>query len=263
LWIGTAPAQETSNAAGSEELNSENHKAVVLEMKQILEKTKIVRHGKERVVAELVPESVLNWDDLPRGHHHGTLWVWGQNGRPAAIIELYTLNFSKKINGWPASVVHSLSAEPLTVEGRLPWNWSPDKPGFTPAKLIGSPAPAATKNLRRLQMRALAKRFSANENLYGDKGDLRLLTSPVWLYDSPDEGMLDGGLFVFVHGGTNPEVVLILEAMQGDKESFWQFGCARLTHAQSQVKFDDREVWNVATYGEANRKSPYYWLMRP
>jgi hypothetical protein len=254
-----SPAKDSKDAPASNELQSESHKAVVAQMKQILVKTKLVRHGAEPVVAELVPEPILNWDDLARGHHHGTLWVWGERGRPAAIIEMYTLSFSRRMDRWPGTVVHSLSAEPLTAEGRR-WDWSPEKPGFTPEKLKDVAAPGATRAARQREMRALAKRYSSNETLFGDRAELRLLTTPVRLYDAADDGLLDGGLFVFVHGGTNPEVVLILEAMSGAKENFWQFGLVRLTHAQAQVKFDEREVWNVESYGESNPKSSYYWL---
>jgi hypothetical protein len=33
-----------------------------------------------------------------------------------------------------------------------------------------------------------------------------------------------------------------------------------LGHAEIRVTFDEREVWSVETFGEADPKSPYYWL---
>ena len=54
--------------------------------------------------------------------------------------------------------------------------------------------------------------------------------------------------------------MLILEATERDKEKYWQFGCARLTHGSVRVNFDDREVWSVDSYENWDPASPYYRL---
>ena len=217
------------------ELSSERRKEVVAQMKEILEQTTIARKGAVPVEAELVPQPVLNWDDIPRGHHYGTLWIWGAKGRPAAIVEMYTVNFAKEIGVWPGNVLHSLALEPLEGKAQFGWDWNPTDPGFVPKLLEDAPAPSKTKKGRELQMRSLARRFSAEQVWGSDRDQLRLLTTPVWQYESVDDGVSSGGLFVFTHGGTNPEVVLILEAI-GDKEhERWSFGCVRLGHAEMDV----------------------------
>lgn len=251
---------EVSNSSGSDELKSDTHKSVVNRMRKILEQQTIVRQRPEPVAEKLNPEPVLNWDDVVRNHHHGTLWVWGREGRPAAIIEMYTARYSENDRSWPGNVVHSLAPEALRAEGKPQWEWAPDDPGFRPEKVPESVEVAASTRLRRAQMRTLAKRFAANQTWKGDRSELRLLPTPILLYQSAKDGILDGGLFVFVHGGTNPEVVLILEAMERGDEKYWQFGCVRLGHAQAQVTFDEREVWSVDTYNGTSPKVPYYWL---
>ena len=259
-------ADDENKEASDDGMNDETRKVVVARMKEILDQTTLVRLRPTPVTAELVPEPVLNWDDLPRGHYYGRLWVWGATGRPAAIVETYTINFAKDIGSWPGNVVHSLAPEPLRAEGTLGWNWAPTEPGFTPKRLEGAPSPAATKNLRRSQLRALAKRFTANQTWMGDRSELRLLPTSIRMYesaddDSTDDGLLDGGLFAFVHGGTNPEIILILEAIRGANDDYWQYGCVRLGHAQMQAKFDDREAWSVETYNSLSPNSPYYWIL--
>ncbi len=258
--VTPASADDENKEASDDRLNDETRKVVVAGMKEILDQTKLVRLRPTPVTVELVPEPVLNWDDLPRGHYYGRLWVWGATGRPAAIIETYTINFAKDIGSWPGNVAHSLAPEPLRAEGTLGWNWAPTEPGFTPKRLEDAPPPADTKTLRRLQMRTLARRFTANQTWMGDRSELRLLPTSIRMYESADEGLLDGGLFAFVHGGTNPEIILILEAMHDTNEDYWQYGCVRLGHAQMQAKFDDREAWSVETYNSISPNSPYFWI---
>ena len=249
--------EDVNHVAGSDELKSDSHKAVVAQMKQILDGNKIVRQSSEPVVEELVPEPILNWDDLARGHHHGTLWIWGSKGRPAAIIEMYTTDFAQKLDRWPGNVAHSLAPEPIRSEGRLHWNWAPDGP--IQAERMMDVRSRATSNHRKIQMRSLAKRFSGHETWNG-RSELRLLPSPIRVYESASDGILEGGLFALVHGGTNPEVILVLEAIQTKQEKFWQFGCVRLGHAEIQVDFDEKQAWHVDTYDGTSPKSAYYWL---
>lgn len=264
--VASTSADDEKKGASDDGSNEETRKVVVARMKEILDRTKLVRQRPTPVTVELVPEPVLNWDDLPRGHYYGRLWVWGDTGRPAAIIETYTTNFAKDIGSWPGNVAHSLAPEPLRAEGTLGWKWAPTEPGFTPQRLDDAPPPADTKTLRRLQMRTLAKRFTANQTWMEDRSELRLLPTPIRMYesaddDSTDDGLLDGGLFAFVHGGTNPEIILILEAMHDITEDYWQYGCVRLGHAQMQAKFDDREAWSVETYNSVSPNSPYFWIL--
>jgi hypothetical protein len=247
----------------SSELSAERRKEVAAQMKEILDQTKIVRRRDTPVEADLVSQPVLYWDDVPRGHHYGTLWIWGAKGRPAAIIEMYTVDFAKEIERWPGNVLHSLAGEPLEGKAEFSWDWAPSHPGFVPQPLEGAPPPATTRTGRRLQMRALAKRFSAQQTWRDGRAQLRLLTTPVWQYEGDDKGLIDGGLFVFAHGGANPEVVLILEAIRDATGERWSFGCVRLGHAEMEVTFDDRKVWSVALYQDVNPHSSYYWIASP
>jgi hypothetical protein len=251
-------ADDVKNTEGSEALNTETHQEVVAQFKQILERNKIVSQGPKPAIGELTPKPILNWDDIERGHYYGTLWVWGQQGRPMAIIEIFTVNLEKKVTGWPSNVVHSLSTDLVRPQGTS-WDWAPEKPGLELKKLVGVPEPAATSTFRRIQMRTLAKRFTSDET-YRGRHQLRLLSTAVHLYDSADDGILEGGIFAFVHGGTNPELMLILEAIEQNQEKHWQFGCARLTHGSVRVNFDEKEVWSVAPQGIWDPASAYYTL---
>lgn len=89
--VASASANDEKTNVADDGSNEETRKVVVARMKEILDRIELVRLRPTPVKVELVPEPVLNRDDLPRGHYYGRLWVWGATGRPAAIIETYTI----------------------------------------------------------------------------------------------------------------------------------------------------------------------------
>ncbi len=71
----------------------------------------------------------------------------------------------------------------------------------------------------------------------GNFSSLRLMPQPIDRYDDAKQSILDGAAFVFAYG-TNPEVALLLEC---DKDN-WRYVVARMSWAESVVKFDDKEL---------------------
>jgi hypothetical protein len=76
-------------------------------------------------------------------------------------------------------------------------------------------------------MKALAREFAASmKDEQGESYQLRLLTQPLVRYEPEGKQVLDGALFSFSLG-TDPEVILLLEA-RAVKEGFqWHYACAR------------------------------------
>jgi len=72
-FVVSASADDEKNGASDDGSNEETRKVVVARMKEILDRTKLVRQRPTPVTVELVPEPVLNWDDIPRGHYYGRL----------------------------------------------------------------------------------------------------------------------------------------------------------------------------------------------
>ena len=101
----------------------------------------------------------------------------------------------------------------------------------------GAPKPAATAAERLVQMRRLARRFTAKEHFRKADIECRLLTQPIDRYQSAAEKIVDGAIFVYVNS-TNPEVGVVLET---DSEH-WRYGTLRLTSAKLSVALDAREV---------------------
>jgi hypothetical protein len=102
-------------------------------------------------------------------------------------------------------------------------------------------------------MKAIAERFKATMTGWqadnSDQEPLRLLPRPLYRYDlasakAPDPNLLDGGLFAYVLG-TDPEVVLVLEAVGTAEKAGWQYAFARATSGGLEVKLGDEVVWTA------------------
>jgi hypothetical protein len=75
--------------------------------------------------------------------------------------------------------------------------------------------------------------------------------------------LIDGALFAFVQG-TDPEVLLLLEAVRHDKGPRWQFACARATAGGLEAKLDGQVVWSAdKSSGNVPPSSPQITIRKP
>jgi hypothetical protein len=70
-----------------------------------------------------------------------------------------------------------------------------------------------------------------------------LLSQPLYRYQRPQSGILDGALFAFVDG-VDPELILVLEADSDAPR--WRFATGRLTRWSIEVRRRDRVVSEFA-----------------
>jgi hypothetical protein len=207
---------------------------------------KLWRGTDRQTELKLEPKPVLRWTNPEIGRVYGDVYVWTADGRPEVVMSL--------LKAWePADVLHAemhtLSLGALEAERAGQQVWQPMKPGLGLHDVPGAPKPAATPVRRLSQMRALAGEFSAEltdyrRNPTGERQPLRLLTQPIYRYQTAREELLDGGMFAFVLG-TDPEVFLLLEARQGPDGARWQFGLARMNPDPVAVTYREDEVWHL------------------
>jgi hypothetical protein len=74
--------------------------------------------------------------------------------------------------------------------------------------------------------------------------------------------LLDGALFAYVQG-TDPEAVLVLEAIGTPEKADWQYALVRATSGGLEVKLDNEVVWTANKY-PANRDPtlPHFTMRR-
>jgi len=192
--------------------------------------------GPERRALEMQPEPVLRWPNAVRGTPEGATFVWTLDGRPEAIACIWQ-------NGSLSNAFHSLADGKLIAQygGRTVWH--SEKPGLDLQQVPNSPPPADTAVKRLGQMKELARRFTCR--LTEAKGEeLRLMPRPLYRYKTDRPELFDGALFAFAQG-TDPEVVLVLEARRGTDKSQWDYALTRRSMSALEAKLDGESVWSV------------------
>jgi hypothetical protein len=191
-----------------------------------------------------VAKPLLRYSDPTRGTTEAnvlldaTVWRLGEKGRPTALVTLEIYRASEE-NNILAYEFLSLSPAKFSLKHKrhekVAWEAAGD--ALQLKGLPGAPKPAASAAARLLQMRQLARKFTAREKIKDTDIQCRLLPQPIDRYHSKEAGILDGAIFVYANG-TNPELGVLLEC----NEKEWSYGIARLSSVESKVELDGKEV---------------------
>jgi len=204
---------------------------------------------------------VLEWTNPVSGSIRGRVFLWTVAGRPELIASIY------EIGGRPGISVecHSLSPGRITGKRDDGTAWNPQSEGVTLKRVDPAPRPAESAAGRLTQMRALAASFSAQRtDPDGTRWELRLMRQPLYRYHDDRGELVDGAVFCFAQG-TNPDVILLLEARREENGLIWQYGLARMHHRRLDVQ---RNGGSVAEFAELERSSlsdpsqPYFVFRR-
>lgn len=198
----------------------------------------------------LHPKAVLRWSNPAVGRVYGDVYLWTRDGRPEAVMSLF--KWWKPDYGFNVEM-HSLSLHGLSAEREGVLRWQPTKAGIALNDVPDAPRPVDGAPRRLQQMRSLAGEFSAQlndlrTNATGEQQKLRLLSQPLYRYPTGEGEVLDGALFAIVMG-TDPEVLLVLEARRNSDKLTWQYGLARMNDCAMTVSYKDQEVWHCEKKG--------------
>jgi hypothetical protein len=202
---------------------------------------------------ELVPKPVYVWTNpLRERGQDGAVFIWTCRGR----AELLGTFFSYPPMGQRGlqHELHSLATTVLDVSrrgspGSKGETWTPKVPGITLAAIPEAAAPANSPAQRLVQLRTLARDFSATTRDHSkNRWELRMLSQPFFRYESTDPDVLDGAVFAFVtSAGTDPEAILVVEARKapGAGDPTWQFGLARFTDSDLVMRYKGTDVFSA------------------
>jgi hypothetical protein len=194
---------------------------------------------------ELKKEPVFEWLNPARNSQQGACFLWLRDGRPAALACIFSTPHQKLPGRQITHELHALDTEKLVVKRDAFNQWKPQA-GLGRKELPDSGTPAATAGARLVQMRRLAQEFGGHEiDRDGKRWELRLLPTPLYRYPSAKTGVMDGALFTLVsNAGTDPEVLLLIEAKEAGGKLRWQYACGRFSDWDLHVQRKDKEVWS-------------------
>ena len=205
---------------------------------------------------------VLRWSNpvISNGSTHGECFLWTKEGRPEAFASIFSYRPSRSTDQSKRTVAHvfnTFSTEALVVGHRNENVWNVagrDQAEFL--AIADAPKPAVSRTARLVQMRRLAREFSATSGGTGadEKLALRLLPQPVYRNDQESAAVLDGALFVFVTG-TDPELLLTIEARRGDGDARWTALVTRHSHLTLRLEHKGVETWRFVRGETPNRQS--------
>ncbi len=237
----------TVGVALSDEKADEAYRASQLHrMKSIAEKFEVETAWESKpVAAKLKSNPLLKYNDSTRRNHESTLWLWTERELPSALMAVEFYPNDPRGPRWLFEIV-SLSNSKIGVARGGDWKWQAKQPGVIRKPVPGDLKPADKPALRLSQARQIRQRFAAHEK-EGTVGriELRPLSTPLYRYADEATGVIDGAIFAFANG-TNPEVLLLLEAQRdaATKQDIWTYGFAQMTGAEVYASLDEREVWS-------------------
>ncbi len=238
---GTVSGAEPVKDKTPEEDNSAN--AIQLANEEAAKWEFHLEQDRERKL-ELRSKPVMRWSNPVEGTVFGDVYIWTKQGRPEVVVSIH--NYFMPTDRHMTDEFHSLSVAKLTGTRSGRKTWYPGRPGVELKAVPGGAPPAKSSRQRLLQMRGLAREFSATST-DDQRGTwhLRLQSTPVYRYENTGPDLLDGAMFSFTQG-TDPQVWLLIEARKTGDGHQWQYAFARFdAKVEFRGRHKDREVWSA------------------
>jgi hypothetical protein len=242
-WIASLSMIALCNADGPRE----KERAALLDQMRTLAKGTSVEFISGKEQPQLHDKPLIRYDDQPRGFVDATMWTWTKDGRPVALQKVEaTLSIDTGKPRWGFCFT-SLAEPTIRAEWKHGLKYQSREAGTKFQAVPKSPAVADKGAARKRQLRDIARAFSARILLNprtNSTQELRLLTTPLYEYED-DARLPAGAVFGFACNGTNPDLVIVVEAREAGGTQLWHFAPARMTTGGLNVKYGDETVWTA------------------
>ncbi|HWB09835.1 MAG TPA: hypothetical protein VG826_11435 [Pirellulales bacterium] len=213
-------------------------------MRQLAQKTNVHYQENERK-PQLLEAPVFRYDDQPRRFLDATMWVWTDGGRPVAFEKIEAMDRGRP--QW-ATLFTSVSEGLLTVQWDESREYRSTSPGVDFRPLPSAPDVPARSSAQRLAAREVVRGFSARilTDVGPDKTEeMRLLPAPIFEYTDPETKQFRGAIFGLTTGGTNPDVLILLEPRESGAKSVWNYSVTRMTTCGVTLRYGEATVWKA------------------
>jgi len=208
--------------------------------------------------------SVLQWSWPRNGFTDGHTYVWVSNGRPQVIGGAFLIPAEKQAYYEFVSVADAA----LTCQRNGETVWTPPAVELPWWEIPDAPRLAETPRAKAGQMRAIARQFRGVARMGppryepGARWELGLLTSPIYRYSGAGRDVLEGAIFVWAMG-TDPQLLLLLEAQQREGATHWRAAFTRLSGFELAASFGEKEIWTSPKIENGHAKDSTWHLSQP
>ena len=208
-----------------------------------------------KTALKLQEKPIYLWTNPTRNNvQEGAVYVWMKDDRPEVIATVFS--HPERGSTSVRSVTHEFHSLSRKVfdHSHPAQRWKP-RAGIETKPVEGAPSVPKSSTRRKLQVKALARDFTAHSmSLNQDNRiQLRMLPSPIMTYQPKDDKVLEGSLFVLAAGvGTDPEVILMIEAVKHEDAYRWEYAVCRYSDQNLYVQHKKKEIWS-SVRGGANQ----------
>jgi hypothetical protein len=237
--IAVADMPDTSDA-----LREQRHAELLGQMRSLAQATK-VSYPKGSRQPMLVSSPVFRYDDQPRRFLDATLWVWTDADRPVAFEKIEAMAQDRPQWGYCFT---SVAAELLAVKWGDGREFRATAPGVDFQPLANAPSVPSRDTARKFEARKLVRDFSARiltDDRANTSESMRLLPKPIFEYSDLETKSFQGAVFGLTTGGTNPDLLILLEPREADGQLAWHYAIGRMTIGGVTLKYRDTTVWKV------------------
>ena len=235
--VWAEPAAKDDERAEQAKLRRER---LLVEMRGMADAIRVTDAKSKQAVPRL-KKPLFRYNSPTREHQDGTIWAWGGPGRPLVVMELFSVNTER--TDW----IHgcALTSDRLVEAQRMGRRiWYPQQIGAQTRPIPSAAAPSRNETLRLRQMKQLSRRFRAHEfwGRNNNRFDMRLMVNPVHRYRDPEQGLVDGAMFLMAHE-IEPEVIIMIEAVRQDDDLAWQYAVTPIGSAEFHIFLDGDEIY--------------------
>jgi hypothetical protein len=252
------------DAAAAQDNKKKSLQILLEQAKQMAVK---VAKTREPVACELKETPLIHYSDQVRGLPESSLWIWEHEGVPALFCKIERIAKAEgATKAWQYCCVPATSDKVDVTWGRN-FRWRSRDVSIQWTPLTGAQSPRDQARARLTQMKSMAREFSGHteQTPTNSRQEMRLLASPLHQYAAPDRSVVDGAVFGLTSNGTNPDALLLVEALRdAEADSKWRFAAVGMTGDGVEILYQQKKVWSKPyTDGPGDYRSWMWYVAAP
>jgi hypothetical protein len=241
LCIGPSAADDASPQPEDQAGKKESLRVMLEQAQRILVKVGAAEK------CQLKETPLIHYSDQVRRLPDSTLWLWEENSRPVLFCKIERVaDAAGTTKSWQYACSPATASKTDVTWGKN-FRWRARELSFRWTALPNVAPPRDQARARLTQLKNIAREFSGRTRQTPAKTEqeMRLLTRPLYQYADPKQNIVDGAVFGLTSNGTNPDALLLVEALgEPEEKSSWRYAIVGMTGDAVEVSREGKQVWS-------------------